>query len=552
MQAQRLSNLRIDELKRLCRERQLATKLFEERPSRQGLCLLIILSQRFLPRSYKNLSRADVARLLFGGETEFIVTHKDTKLFLLRSIHNAVEEHLVDATKSLAKELSLCIFAIETDLIANTLHNRVTINNLSCLHAGLIALLVTYINNRMSLEQPADAYDLVQKLQRKYLRCTNIYEVVAFFLYYPSNYRICYGLDLAISKLQRPIVLSPPATSKKRNIAPLPIVPKKSRQTMTAGHVEQFFRDNIRGTLLTNACRGMWHGHEYEVILALFNKFGGAACVLPELIVRAYSDGRKVSITHKHTQTEEERELEAMAHELLEVGAIDSLDEAGLSPPATLEAYKTAIARQQCNLRSIFFFPLALFYNDSVGHANTVIIDTKNCRIIRFDPNTVTGATIDPVGRLADSYLEKKFAPYVFGNKRYRVITPIGFCPMPGPQAYESLSTYFKIKCDRGEEGGFCMAWSMLLINLIIVYPDDDPSVLLHEMLNAHRWDLDSIHIGLEQKRDEQYSHPVVQLDALLQIIVMKYARFIELLLQGRSFRAGPRVGAVLPRFQRR
>lgn len=555
MQVQRLSDLRVDELKRLCTQRSLSTKLFQESPNRQGLCLLLMLSQYVRPRHYNNLTRAEVARLIFGDETEFNVTLKDTKLYLLRSIHTSVDEHLVDATKALAKELSLCILAIETDLIANTLHNRISLNNLSCLHAGLIALLVTYINNRLSLERSLDYYDLTNKLGRKYLSCSNIHAVVSFFLYYPSNYRMCYGLESAIEKLRNPIVLAPP-TSRKRGVGAFsmtttPVIETKKTKR-TEGHVEQFFRNNIRGTLLTRECHGTWH-RDARVVNALIAKFGNTAhCILPEMRISLTTTGHVVAeMTTTNTseiQAIVGKEVYNDVMESIQAGVIESFSDA----LDTFGVYKMAIEKQQCQSHAWMVFSLIMYLSDTDGHANVVIIDTEKFRIIRFDPNTITSAAYDRMGRLVDAYLEKKFAPHVLGDKRYRVVTPIGFCPNPGPQAYEALSTYFNIKCEGGGEGGFCLSWSMLLINLMIAYPHDDPSALLQELLNAHRWDLDSIHKGLEQKRSEQPSHPLVQLDTLLQIIAMKYTRFIELLVQGRTFRAGPRAGAVLPRFQRR
>ena len=113
--------------------------------------------------------------------------------------------------------------------------------------------------------------------------------------------------------------------------------------------------------------------------------------------------------------------------------------------------------------------PCIIQTQDELGeymvHANSIIFDIKNKKMIRFEPH----------GKVSLSYnnikLNKimKYFTKIIGYKHY--VPPIDFCPLE-LQYYEQNTEY-------DAEGGFCLMFSYLFICYVLDYPDNS----LHEII---------------------------------------------------------------------
>lgn len=114
----------------------------------------------------------------------------------------------------------------------------------------------------------------------------------------------------------------------------------------------------------------------------------------------------------------------------------------------------------------LFTFFTHEFSRDS-RHANAIIIDFKNHRIIRFEPHgSFSGCYDQPT---CDNYLKDAMKKHTILSQ-YTYISPSDYEKVDGPQTvevqqqtkYQKVTKRFGSKERVLEAGGFCLAWTML------------------------------------------------------------------------------------------
>lgn len=117
----------------------------------------------------------------------------------------------------------------------------------------------------------------------------------------------------------------------------------------------------------------------------------------------------------------------------------------------------------KCNFGVMF---VTISIDVGMNHANVLVFDKKTRKVLRFEPH---GETRSYNARLVDLHFEL-FLLKNFNGFEY--VAPSKFLDVDGPQTKETNSTKYSPKLDsRGliqEELGFCVAWCLVWIHLVI------------------------------------------------------------------------------------
>lgn len=123
------------------------------------------------------------------------------------------------------------------------------------------------------------------------------------------------------------------------------------------------------------------------------------------------------------------------------------------------------------------------------GHANSLIFDSENKVLTRFEPHGGSGT-----GKsfYSQQILDRKLAAWLTAKyPDWRYNRPADFCPVPGPQTKEDadfLGRVYKKRKVFGKERlaetrGFCQAWSLLYIHMRITNPSYSDEEVVERML---------------------------------------------------------------------
>lgn len=109
-------------------------------------------------------------------------------------------------------------------------------------------------------------------------------------------------------------------------------------------------------------------------------------------------------------------------------------------------------------------------------HANALVIDKKLGIVFRFEPHSASSEF-----EYLDRWITAVLVPALSAatKREYRYENPTTLCPnIPGLQLIEATANFSR-------EGGFCVAWSALLLALVILNPGWSLVELQQRMLNA-------------------------------------------------------------------
>lgn len=127
---------------------------------------------------------------------------------------------------------------------------------------------------------------------------------------------------------------------------------------------------------------------------------------------------------------------------------------------------------KQCKKR-FFFIPITLrSCNESGGHANGLLYDSKNKTIERFDPHGESSEKFKT--HILDQTLTNHF-----GKLNITYIPPNELCPI-GPQKIQTKKN--KDSMIITDPLGFCSAWMTWYIDMRLTYPDLSAQNLLNKM----------------------------------------------------------------------
>jgi hypothetical protein len=132
---------------------------------------------------------------------------------------------------------------------------------------------------------------------------------------------------------------------------------------------------------------------------------------------------------------------------------------------------------ERCREKKLRFavFVLHLKISRKSGHGNAMVYDCTKETLTRFEPHGGTSRSYDNVTLDNELYTFVAKYPHIFSGG---YIAPNTFCPKIGPQVKEKLAGY-EVKMGKVfgrdvkiEAGGFCSAWSQLILHRRILYPD--------------------------------------------------------------------------------
>lgn len=125
---------------------------------------------------------------------------------------------------------------------------------------------------------------------------------------------------------------------------------------------------------------------------------------------------------------------------------------------------------------------MSMFISKKIGHANSLMIDTRTKTISIFEPhgagaNKYSGAS-NTIGRYLVSYLSKKR----YGT--YTLIPATLACPALGPQTREQLAQQAR---DPGAKAyGFCAVWSLMYIHYHMLNPEATHEQVINAMMGTY------------------------------------------------------------------
>lgn len=106
------------------------------------------------------------------------------------------------------------------------------------------------------------------------------------------------------------------------------------------------------------------------------------------------------------------------------------------------------------------------------GHANLLIINTKNHEFYRFEPNGSNDKGIIFWNWVDDYLKDKSFKKTLPSLKNYHFIETNSFCPNIGPQHIEVSYAFNGCKWYK-EAHGFCIIHSLIAAHLIMMLPKE-------------------------------------------------------------------------------
>lgn len=129
-------------------------------------------------------------------------------------------------------------------------------------------------------------------------------------------------------------------------------------------------------------------------------------------------------------------------------------------------------------------------FTATLRHANALFIDPRDKTIVRFEPHGSFSNVYDM--RLCDERIRDAMSTNDI-LKDYRYHSPTSFQQKDGPQIREALfqNKYKKVTKMFGtkerviEEGGFCVAWSILFQHLAVINMTHDPRYVQQELLGS-------------------------------------------------------------------
>lgn len=147
--------------------------------------------------------------------------------------------------------------------------------------------------------------------------------------------------------------------------------------------------------------------------------------------------------------------------------ALEPINDKILSTPAFSDRLMSAIA---VGTEYMYTFLIHEFSRDS-RHANALVFDIKNQRVIRFEPHGSYSGCYDQ--QVCDQYIRDAIGQHPL-LKNYTYIGPRDYEHYAGPQTievhhqtkYETVTKQFGSKTRVIQAGGFCMAWSILFIHM--------------------------------------------------------------------------------------
>jgi len=131
--------------------------------------------------------------------------------------------------------------------------------------------------------------------------------------------------------------------------------------------------------------------------------------------------------------------------------------------------------------KDLILLPLLIFAQTaSIGHANMIIYKPEENKVYRFEPEGSRFSKVrfdETINNHLKTLFEVKLTPYI-GNVSY--IEPIGICPnLHGLQHFEE-----SIDKESDIEGnGYCMMWSLLFAEMVLLNPTKPLMSILNELL---------------------------------------------------------------------
>jgi len=123
--------------------------------------------------------------------------------------------------------------------------------------------------------------------------------------------------------------------------------------------------------------------------------------------------------------------------------------------------------------RNIIFFYITII-NQNVDHANCLIIDKPNKRVIHFEP-------YGRVNKVSLKNLDIKCAE-ILKPLGYKYYSPSNYLTQNSFQMLSNESNPFEVKF--GDIGGFCLAWTLWFFELYLRNPNLDLEVLVNKSIN--------------------------------------------------------------------
>ena len=150
-------------------------------------------------------------------------------------------------------------------------------------------------------------------------------------------------------------------------------------------------------------------------------------------------------------------------------------------PPDYIEYLGLKLKKCTNKSNDLILFPLLIFAKaSSIGHSNMIIYKPEENKVYRFEPH---GSSFSKVrfDEVINNYLKKLFEvklTHYIGNVTY--VEPIGICPsIHGLQHFEGT-----ISKDTEIEGnGYCMMWSLLFAEMVLLNPKKPLISILNELL---------------------------------------------------------------------
>jgi len=502
-----LRNLRKDELTRICLA--FGTKpAFFGPPTKSKLCALAeLLTNSDIPIPYHAKDPTSVAKRLFQHKSEAGV-YFDFSSVSIRGLKVGLEvtiDNMFTASSAIKKNILDCVVSQELYVLRN-LKGKTTLQAMECMHVALLGLMYFYIDYRRYGEHSAISLESsLTYISSHFSFCRDPKPILAFFLTF-ADWRMCKELDDSLEEAlkRKPIfsstqITTHPTKKQKTSIANALSIPFSAEKPTSLaeyfkdsemhfpkfvrimGPAEQFVRNHVRMFNLSNQCFGPQVPRPFQYFIEYFNITDvNSSDTL--YIIQLASNVHKIHYDHMGDSLKKHIEF-------------------------LLKNHNTIIV------------PLRLFQKHTdVFHANVLIINVVSRTITRFDPNTHTFDT--DFESYVDKYLRTTFIKEVLDGT-YSYVPPIAVCPTYGPQFAEA-STKSELfgKEDCPGARGFCVTWTLLYLNLCLMNPGISPHIIMADLMSSRYWQSDSIDKGEVHTQSGR-----------LQVIILKYQRFIELLV---------------------
>ena len=109
--------------------------------------------------------------------------------------------------------------------------------------------------------------------------------------------------------------------------------------------------------------------------------------------------------------------------------------------------------------------------NEKLAHANSLIFEIKNKRVIRFEP----------FGNTFTDYLDATLRKVIKRIFNFSYVSPPIICPKYGPQRFETNKTF--------PRGDYCLMFSYLYICTMLDYPKYTPTQITGLLFQGKRKD---------------------------------------------------------------